>query len=307
MASWRLQTGVQHQYQSHCKQTFGRCDDVQRGFEVHPWWAPWGQWKGDSSYQWWLRKVGNSLAGDIIAWERGIRSWIPTWIPTCPITTCCTTSSTAGGTICDSYVRNARICIELCGCTAQYSSDPTSGTYGTSGFVDLYAPCSNWGRSWNESATTATFGFDGGRWIRTAPQSCRIANSAPPWKQTFRDVFEWVRPWLHSSCWWIPPQVARWISSKVRLVWQSQRLPSSMEWNHSCIWAEKSSQMDQSGTLFDGSCSVSVRSSENRFHSLEVHPAIAKSAEPCSWKSKGVDCKSSELDCKSLELDCTSF
>ena len=65
--------------------------------------------------------------------------------------------------------------------------------------------------------------------------------------------------------------------------------------------------MDQSGTLFDRSCIVSVRSSENRFHSLEVHPAIAKSAEPCSWKSKGVDCQSSELDCKSLELDCTSF
>ena len=65
--------------------------------------------------------------------------------------------------------------------------------------------------------------------------------------------------------------------------------------------------MDQSMTLFDGSCIVSVRSLENRFHSLEVHPAIAKSAEPCSWKSKGVDCQSSELDCKSLELDCTSF
>ena len=65
--------------------------------------------------------------------------------------------------------------------------------------------------------------------------------------------------------------------------------------------------MDQSGTLFDRSCIVSVRSSENRFHSLEVHPAIAKSAEPCSWKSKGVDCQSSELDCKSFELDCTSF
>ena len=61
--------------------------------------------------------------------------------------------------------------------------------------------------------------------------------------------------------------------------------------------------MDQSGTLFDRSCIVSVRSSENRFHSLEVHPAIAKSAEPCSWKSKGVDCQSSELDCKSFELD----
>ena len=65
--------------------------------------------------------------------------------------------------------------------------------------------------------------------------------------------------------------------------------------------------MDQSGTLFDRSCIVSVRSSENRFHSLEVHPAIAKSAEPCSWKSKGVDCQSSELDRKSFELDCTSF
>ena len=60
--------------------------------------------------------------------------------------------------------------------------------------------------------------------------------------------------------------------------------------------------MDQSGTLFDRSCIVSVRSSENRF---QVHPAIAKSAEPCSWKSKGVDCQSSELDCKSFELDCT--
>ena len=60
-------------------------------------------------------------------------------------------------------------------------------------------------------------------------------------------------------------------------------------------------------TLFGRSCIVSVRSLENRFHSLEVHPAIAKSAEPCSWKSKGVDCQSSELDCKSLELNCTSF
>ena len=60
-------------------------------------------------------------------------------------------------------------------------------------------------------------------------------------------------------------------------------------------------------TLFGRSCIVSVRSAENRFHSLEVHPAIAKSAEPCSWKSKGVDCQSSEFGCNSFELNCTSF
>ena len=56
----------------------------------------------------------------------------------CP-TICCTTSSNAGGTICDSDVWNARICLELCGCTAQYSSDTSSGTEGTSGIVDFYA------------------------------------------------------------------------------------------------------------------------------------------------------------------------
>ena len=39
-------------------------------------------------------------------------------------------------------------------------------------------------------------------------------------------------------------------------------------------------------TWFDGSCRVSVRSSENRFYSLEVHPAIAQSAELCSSESK---------------------
>ena len=50
-----------------------------------------------------------------------------------------------------------------------------------------------------------------------------------------------------------------------------------------------------------------MRSLENRCHSLEVHPAIAKSAEPCSWKSKGVDCQSSEFGCSSFELNCTSF
>ena len=60
-------------------------------------------------------------------------------------------------------------------------------------------------------------------------------------------------------------------------------------------------------TLFGRSCIVSVRNVENRFHSLEVHLAIAKSAEPCSWQSKGVDCQSSELDYKSLELDRASF
>ena len=73
------------------------------------------------------------------------------------------TSSTAGGTICDSYVWNARICIELCGGTAQYSSDPSSGTYGTSGIVQGSATCSNWGRNGIESATTTAFDFDGGR------------------------------------------------------------------------------------------------------------------------------------------------
>ena len=62
-----------------------------------------------------------------------------------------------------SSVWNARICIELCGGTAKYASDPTSGTYGTSSIVDVYASCSNWGHSWNESAATTAFDFDGGR------------------------------------------------------------------------------------------------------------------------------------------------
>ena len=58
------------------------------------------------------------------------------WIPTCTITTCCTTSSTAGGTISDSDVWNARLCLQLCGCTAH-----------TIGIVDIYAPSSNCGSS----------------------------------------------------------------------------------------------------------------------------------------------------------------
>ena len=37
MASWRLQTGVKHQYQKPCQQTFGCFDDVERGFEIHTW------------------------------------------------------------------------------------------------------------------------------------------------------------------------------------------------------------------------------------------------------------------------------
>ena len=251
MASWRLQTGVTHQYQSPCQQTFGRFDDVQRGFEVHPCWASWRQWEGDSSYQWWLWKVDNSRAGDIVAWERDSRSWIPTWISTCtnccttncctticgPII-CCTTTSNAGGTICDIDIWNARVYLELCGCTAQYSSDTTSGTQGTSGIVDFYATCSNWGRNGIESATITAFDFDGGRWIRTAPQGCSIADEAPSWKQTFRELPEWIRVGLHSPRWWISQKVARWISSKVSLVWRNQKLLSFLEWNHSCLWAE---------------------------------------------------------------------
>ena len=66
------------------------------------------------------------------------------WIPTCTITTCCTTSSTAGGTISDSDVWNGRLCLQLCGCTAQYSSDTSSGAHGTIGIVDIYAPSSNY-------------------------------------------------------------------------------------------------------------------------------------------------------------------
>ena len=92
--------------------------------------------------------------------DKDSRSWIPTWISTCTsccTTICCTTSSNAGGTICDSDVWNARICLELCGCTAQYSSDTSSGTQGTSGTVDFYATCSNWGRNGIESATTTAF------------------------------------------------------------------------------------------------------------------------------------------------------
>ena len=44
----------------------------------------------------------------------------------------------------DSDVWNARICLELCGCTAQYSSDTSSGAHGTIGIVDIYAPSSNY-------------------------------------------------------------------------------------------------------------------------------------------------------------------
>ena len=36
-------------------------------------------------------------------------------------------------------------------------------------------------------------------------------------KQNFRDVFEWVRSWLHSPCWRIPPQTLRRVPSKVSL------------------------------------------------------------------------------------------
>ena len=87
----------------------------------------------------------------------------PTGTTICCPTVCCTTTSNAGGTICDIDIWNARVCLELCGCTAQYSSDTTSGTQGTSGIVDFYATCSNWGRNGIESATITAFDFDGGR------------------------------------------------------------------------------------------------------------------------------------------------
>ena len=115
------------------------------------------------------------------------------------------TSSTAGGTISDSDVWNARLCLQLCGCTAH-----------TIGIVDIYAPSSNCGSSGVEWATTATFGPDGCRWIRSSTRG-RVTNTAPPRKQTFRDVFEWVRSWLHSPCWRIPPQTPWRVPSKVSL------------------------------------------------------------------------------------------
>ena len=67
--------------------------------------------------------------------------------PPAPSPPSCTTSSTAGGTISDSDVWNARLCFQLCGCTAQYSSDTSSGAHGTIGIVDIYAPSSNCGSS----------------------------------------------------------------------------------------------------------------------------------------------------------------
>ena len=115
-----------------------------------------------------FEKMTTALQGIIIAWERrpldSHRDFHlhQLWHHRCP-TVCCTTTSDTGGTNCDIDLWNARVCLELCGGTAQYSSDTTSGTQGTNGIVDFYATCSNWGRNGIESATITAFDFDGGR------------------------------------------------------------------------------------------------------------------------------------------------
>ena len=92
------------------------------------------------------------------------------------------TSSTAGGTISDSDVWNARLCLQLCGCTAH-----------TIGIVDIYAPSSNCGSSGVEWATTATFGSWWLQMNQEASTRGRVTNTAPPRKQTFQG-----RIWMSS-------------------------------------------------------------------------------------------------------------
>ena len=75
--------------------------------------------------------------------------------------------------------------------------------------------------------------------LMVADESGAPRRAAVSRKQAFRDVFEWVRSWLHSPCWRIPPQTSWRVPSKGSVRRSNQKgWPVPQKGNKSSEWAD---------------------------------------------------------------------